>query len=242
MIRLLFIFFPIFSYGQVTITKVTSSGEHNCSGSALVSVQHNNIPFDAGNLYIAGVFSDSATNYGNNIASTSFTWDTVLQIQSHTRRIAIYRCMPTSSTTTDDPNAVFTFGNFPNNIDFLIYKISGVPLGANGANAIRQVAVDSASASANPTISTMTSIPGNAGVMALFINNSTSFSGTPEGSWTESWDSGCSTFGGATFKDGTYVEYRVNTNDNTPSVTVASSDWIGAAIEFRGGRRIIITN
>lgn len=231
-----------YDYAQITITKVTSA-EHACSGAGVVGTQHNNIAFDEGSLYLAVVFSDSSTNYGNNIGSTSFTWDTVLQIQSHTRRIEVLRCMPTSSTTTDDPLKNFSFGSYPNNIDFIIYKITGVPLGDNGANAIVQVAVDSATG-ANPTISTMSSIPSNAGVMALFINNSSStFSGTPESGWTESFDNGCITFPAAVYKDGTYVEYRVNTSDNTPSVTAASSDWIGAAIELKSSlRRIIITN
>lgn len=235
------LFISLKSESQITITKVTSSGELTCSGSGIVTITHNNIPFTINKLYIAVVFADSTDTYGSNITSTSFTWDTLAQIKGvNGRRIAVYKMLATSSTTTDDPTETFTFGHFPNMLAFYIYEVAGIALGSNGGNAVIQVAIDSATG-ANPTISTLSGIAANTGVIAAYINGSATFSGTPESGFTESVDNGCNT-GGGVYIAGNYLMYRVNTNDNTPTVTASSSNWIGLAISFRGGRRIISTN
>jgi hypothetical protein len=239
--KLIFLLLPIYSYGQITITKVTSAGEHNCSGVGLISIQHNNVPLTQGKVYLAVVFADSTNNYGNNIAATSFTWDTVAQVGNFKRRVSIYRCAPSSSTTTDDPNAVFAFGNFPNLIDFTIWEITGVPTTNNGADAIIQLIKDSATSSTTALI-TLAAIRNNAAVFTCFTNSLSPFGGSVESGWTERVDDGCATFPSSTNKSGQYIMSRIGTSDNTPSATISSSDWIGVAIEFRGGRRNNVTN
>src|SRR5688572_28289742 len=105
---LLFLLFPVFSYGQITITKVTTTGEHNCSGTGFIGIQHNNITLTQDKLYLAVVFTDSTNSYGGGITATSFTWDAVVQVGNFKRRVSIYRCVPSSTTTTDDPQIAFT--------------------------------------------------------------------------------------------------------------------------------------
>jgi hypothetical protein len=240
--KLIFILFPVFSYGQVTITKVTGSGEHNCAGTAFTGIQHNNITLTQDKLYLAVVFADSSNNFGSNILSTSFTWDTVAQVGNFTRRISIYRCVPSSTTTTDDPAATWTFGNYPNMIDFTIWEITGVPMTNNGANAIVQSVKDSATASTTALI-TLASLQPRASVFSCFTNSLNPFGGSVESGWTERIDLGCATFPLSTNISGQYIMTRIGTTDNTPSATVSTCDWLGVALELRAsGRRATIIN
>jgi hypothetical protein len=238
--KLLFLLFPIFSYGQVTITKVTSSGEATCSGAGIVSVVHNNIALTTDKLYIAVVFADSTNSYGTAPTGTSFTWDIVSQSGNNTRRISIYKTLPTSSTTTEDPTVTFSFGSFPNFIGFHIYEITGIVLGNNGNDAVIQAVTNSATgADPNVTLAAL----GRSAVISFFSNDRDIFAGAPESGFTENIDNGCTTYPASSFINGHYVMYDASTNDNTPTVTSASSTWIGAALEIRAsGRRAVIIN
>jgi hypothetical protein len=240
--KLIFILFPVFCYGQVTITRATSSGEHNCSGAGLVSVQHNNITLTQDKLYLAVVFADSTNVYGSSVTSTSFTWDILAQVGNFKRRVSIYRCVPSSTTTTDDPLVTFPFGDFPNMIDFTIWEITGVPMTNNGADAIIQSVKDSATSSTTALI-TLATLQPRASVFTCFTNSLNPFGGSVESGWTEQVDQGCATFSGSTNISGQYIMTRIATTDNTPSATVSSSDWLGVSIELRAsGRRATVIN
>jgi hypothetical protein len=241
--KLIFLLFPVFSYGQVTITKVTTAGELTCNGAGIIGVTHNNVALTQDKLYLAIVIADSTNNYGGNITGTSHTWDTVSQVGNFSRRISVYRSVPASSTTTDDPTVSFTFGNYPNAIHFTVWEITGVPMTTNGADAIVQSVKDSALASTTATITMASLLNGRASVFAVFGNNLNPFGGSVESGWTEQVDGGCATFPSSTYIGGFYIMTRISTTDNTPTTTVSSSDWHGVALELRAsGRRAVIIN
>lgn len=225
-------------FSQVAITQHRNS--FSCSGAGLVGATIVDITLTAGNLYVLVVMSDSSNNYGAR-SGTIETWEPVSETGNFTRKIGIYRCMPTTTTTDGDLTVSWTFGNSPNMLSFTIFQVTGAALGANGANAIDQIVTGSGTASANPTI-TMATIRNNGAVLAAFSNSTNTFSGTPEGGWTESIDNGCTTYPGSAYINGVYVMYRTPTSDNTPTVTASASDWIGVALAIRGGRRVSIIN
>ena len=128
-------------------------------------------------------------------------------------------------------------------IDFTIWEITGVPMTNNGADAVVQSVTDSATASTTALVTLASLLNGRASVFSCFTNSLDPFGGTVEGGWTEQRDLGCTTFAGSTNISGQYIMTRISTIDNTPSATVSSSDWIGAAIELRAtGRRAVIIN
>lgn len=67
-------------------------------------------------------------------------------------------------------------------------------------------------------------------IVAMFVNNTNPFGGTPESGWTEDQDDG---LGGPI---GLYIVHRNNTSDNTVTVTRTSSTWLGIAVQFTGRR------
>lgn len=187
--------------------------------------------FVVGNVYIAITASAgfppasvSAIGYG------AFTLASQM-IVGGDKYLGVYTYAPTVTHS-----AAFWFEYSPNGScgDYgKGYEISGVPNGTNGGVAIRQIVTNSGT-SANPSITMAPLNPANA-VMAFFINDATSFSGTPESPFTEIWDVDC-----ASYPYSTYGMQNLNGSDNTPTVTAASSTWAGIAIELRLNRRVSV--
>lgn len=231
--KLIFLLFPVFSYGQITVSEY--AGGYSTSGVASISSK----TYEAGHVYFifAGT-TNSATPATVSISGGSTSWTLVTSIISTDglMRLEVFRYAPASNTTT---GLTISYTGSQNGGFSLGYDITGAQVtGTNGSDAIVQSVTDGASTSANPTI-TMAAIsnPRNA-VICGFINNANPFGGTPESGWTEEEDNGYNTP-----NTGGYVMYRLITSDNTPTVTAASSTWAGIAIEIRAsGRRIITTN
>lgn len=215
---------PIISTHDVSITAIGAPENITTNAS---SFQYTDFTLQAGKLYLFVTGMTGASSFGTITASTQ-TWNTVSQVGNSTRRLAVYRCMPTETVTLED----VSLGSFGGCTGYFValYEISNVKTtGANGADAIVQAVSNTGTASANPSIS-MASLTGNTNaVMAFFTNSLNPFGGTPESGWTEDFDSGY-----ATPDNGSYIMHRLNTTDNTPTVTASASDWAGIAIELIG--------
>jgi len=236
--KLLFLLFPIFSYGQATITAIVTSGNFT-TGQSVSFTQTKTV----GRLYIVvvGISNGGGTPATVALTGTSETWtelgtaggalNTTVQA-----RVQAFRFNCTSTLINNVTS--FTFTGSLDGDWFIVYEITNVlTTGTNGADAIVQVVASNNNSDTNPTI-TMASLSGRASVIAVFTNDLNPFNGTVESGWTEDEDDGF-----ATPNRGGYAMSRQNTSDNTPSVTVASSSWAGFAIELRASfRRIIITN
>src|SRR5687768_15739396 len=222
--KLLFILFlfPLLSQGQITITAVTTPENITTNASAFSYADQT---LTEGKLYLFVAGMTGASGYGT-VAGTTLTWDVVSQVGDATRRLAVYRCMPTSTVTLED----ITLNSFGGCTGYFValYEISGViTTGTNGANAIVQAVSNTGTASANPTV-TMAALTGTINaVISFFTNSLNPFGGTVESGWTEDFNSGY-----ATPDNGSYIMHRLTTTDNTPTVTASSSDYAGIAIEF----------
>lgn len=153
---------------------------------------------------------------------------------SGNRRMQAFRHLATS-TTTIFPTV--TYSGTQDGGTLFIYRVDGVVItGTNGSDAIIQTVGNSANG-ADPSI-TMAALTSGSAVITSFINETNPFGGTAEAGWFEEYD------GGYTVPDtGGYSMHRVGSSDNTPTVTAASSNWGGLAVEFKAAfRRIIITN
>lgn len=229
--KLLAIFFllPLVCFGQLVITSPTNA--FNTAGvGAIVSPTLTN-----GRLYIlyVGVSNSGGTAATASVTGTGQTW-TQLGSSTNTsgdKRIQVFHYAATSTTTS---NISFSYTGTQDGSWVQLYEITGCPMtGTNGSDALVQY-IPSEGTSTDPSISGMNPLQARAAVIAGFINNSNPFTGTVEAGWTEDIDDGFSTptIGG-------YTMHRLNTTDNTPTVTAASSDWIGVAIEIKSsGRRI----
>lgn len=218
---------------QITIVEYVSG--FNTGGIGSIASH----TYEAGKIYIvfAGT-TNSTTPATVSLSGGATTWNEIANIVSDgsTMRIQAFRYAPGSNETTT------VTVNYTGSQDggFVIgYAVTGADVtGTNGSNAIVQSATDAIDANANPTI-TMTAISSNRNaVVCGFINTLNPFGGTAETDWTETEDNGYNTP-----TTGGYGMYRLSTTDNTPTVTAASSNWAGIAIEIKSPfRRIIITN
>lgn len=181
--------------------------------------------FIAGRLYIFFITTTKATTPEvPTMSGTGQTWDQISSVANSTQRTTAFRFYATANNTNDTTVSVG-----PNQTSFIQNKIEitgMVTTGTNGADAIVQ-SVSNSTTGADPSL-TLAGIsnPNNA-VIAVFTNNANPFGGTPESGWTESYD------GGNTIPAGGYVMHRLKTTDNTPTVTAASSTWLGIAIEIK---------
>lgn len=192
--------------------------------------------FTAGKLYLFIAMTTGTTNNGS-ISSTSTTWTNVINTGNSTRRIQVFRCIPTVNASSEVV-LIGTFGSSATGYAFDCWEITGIDAtGTNGENAIIQ-AVAGGTTGADPSISMAAFASGRSSGIGLFFNSVNPFAGTAESGWTEDVDGG--------YDDpvtGAYFMYRNLTSDNTPTVTAASSDWIGVGIELKpSGRRIFNTN
>lgn len=232
--KLLFIllFFTCTAQAQISITAISLPENITTNATAFGPLDQT---LTAGKLYLFVTGMTGASGYGT-ITSSTQTWDVVSQVGDATRRLAVYRCMPVSTVTLED----ISLGSFGGSTGYFtaLYEISNVKTtGTNGADAIVQAVSNTGTATANPSVTMAALTGGSNAVMALFTNSLNPFGGTVEAGWTEDFNSGY-----ATPDNGSYIMHRVLTTDNTPTVTAASSDWAGIAIEFAvtGRRRIII--
>lgn len=181
--------------------------------------------FIAGRLYLIFVTTTKATTPETpTMSGTGQTWTQINTVANSTQRITAFRFYCTADNTND---ATIFVG--PNQTSYIInrYEITGMlTTGTNGSDAIVQSAVNNATG-ANPSI-TLSSITSSRNAVIVGLSNNTNpFSGTAEAGWTENYD------GGTTLPTGGYTMYRLNTTDNTPVVTAASSDWVGIGVEIK---------
>jgi len=223
------------SFGQITITNGSSQASCNVTlgnGSSILS----NRNLEANHLYIL-------VSCANSVSATTFSssdgnnWWMVDSINDGSRKIIIWAFMPTTTTTTDDLTVTYS-SPFPTSVAYAFYDVANAQTGADGRNAIIQSAENSGTG-ADPSI-TLNSLNQRNAILASYFNNRDDFTGSPESGWTENNDIGC-TDGAAV--GGYYAMSRVNTTDNTPTVTSASSTWLGIAIELRqSGRRVTLVD
>lgn len=229
--KILFILLLVsnFSFGQITID--ITFGMISTSADA-TAFSRGPATFTAGKLYLWVTMTTGATNVGT-ISSTTLTWENVITVGDATRRISVWRCLPTT-TATGETVTLGTFGGGTTGYAEVMWVCDNVQLGGNGANAIRQ-AVSSSATGTDPTI-TMATLGQRNAVVSFWENDQNPFGGTAEAGWSEIDDTGFDTP-----TTGFYDMYRINTSDNTPLVTAASSTWIGVAIELRqSGRRLTL--
>lgn len=226
--------FCIKSNSQISIN--TAFTGYTTSTTDVSAFGHANKTYTAGRLYLFIGSTTGTANAGTISGTTSSTWTSIVDIGNSTRRIQIFRFMPSTTIVNETVN-LGTFGGSSTGYTTVILEISGVDQsGTNGSGAIYQT-VTGGTTGTDPSI-TMAATSTNNGIITFFYNDANPFGGTPESGWTEVNDDGYSTPSA-----GGYTMTRINTTDNTPTVTAASSTWIGAAIEIKSGlRRIIITN
>lgn len=210
------------------------------SGSASTQIRPST-DFTSGRFYLLFVSNPKATTPEEaTCTGTSQTWTkvdglTFNTIASPTQRITVYRFLATS---TFSATTTISFGATQLAISSHLYEITGMDAtGTNGSGAVVQAVTNSSDATANPTVAMAAISSGSNAVIAYFANDINPFGGTVESGWTEGFDNGY-----ASPDRGDYSMYRLTTTDNTPTVTAASSDWAGIAIEIKaiGRRRIII--
>jgi len=236
--KLLFLLFPVISYGQ-TFTQV--GGTTNTINNSSYTVA--SISFASNKLYLLFTVSTSAgvpnipTVSGTGITFTQIASTTFNTVGSAVQQVSVFRALISSGTSTT--LTVSFSGQTQNELLCNIYEVSGVAVtGTNGSDAIVQSATDRADTDANPAI-TLSSLSGSGNaVICIFSNNQAPFGGTPESGWTQLLN--LTAIGSP---PSSYIVYRTKTTDNTPSVTASASNWGGVAIELLAtGRRIIITN
>jgi hypothetical protein len=238
--KLLFILFlfPLLSQGQITIGHTNTVTVSSSSASTQVRPSTD---FTSGRLYLLFVSNAKATSPEEaTVTGTSQTWTkidglTFNTIGTPTQRVTVYRFLAAStfSATTS-----ISFGATQLSISSHIYQINGmVTTGTNGSDAIVQAVTNSADATANPSVTMAAISNGRNAVVSYFGNDINPFGGTVEAGWTQEFNVGY-----ASPDRGDYSMYRLTTTDNTPTVTAASSDWAGIAIEIKSAarRRIII--
>lgn len=226
------------SYAQITIghtNTITVS-----SGSASSQVRPST-DFTSGRLYLLFVSNAKATTPEEATATgTSQTWTkvdglTFNTVGTPTQRITVYRFLAAS---TFSATTTISFGATQLGISSHIYEITGMDAtGTNGSGAIVQAVSNSADATANPNVTMAAISSGSNAVVSYFANDINPFGGTVEAGWTQDFNTGY-----ASPDRGDYSMYRIGGSDNTPTVTAASSDWAGIAIEIKSAsrRRIII--
>lgn len=233
---LILLFFACKAQGQIVITSPIST---QISGAS-ISIDVPSHTYDANQLYIAFVFSrdGDAAELPTSVIGTAVSFTQIATVIYNTTvtgfsRLTVYRYMGTVNQTE---TVTITWPETQTVCGFSVKKATGIDLsGTNGSGAIVQSATINSDATSDPSITMSALTGGRNSVLAGFSNDNTSFGGTPESGWT-ALDEGA--FSNLTI----YSQYRHLTTDNTPTVTAASSDWAGIAIEIKSvaRRRIII--
>lgn len=126
------------------------------------------------------------------------------------------------------------FGSTGQNCRMIVYELNGAKRSATPT----AQEVSGSGSGANPSI-TMAAISSTRNiVVAAFMNDVNPFGGIGEAGWNVRLN-----HGNTTPDMGSFCEDQVSPTDNTPSVTVGASNWIGLAIEIESAaRRQIIIN
>lgn len=229
------LFFPAIGLSQLSFNKNFHGLAVTTSNASAIGVS--NKTYTAGRLYLYITATTGTTNPGTISGTTSSTWNTVVSIGNSTRRIQIFRFLPTTTITGETVN-IGGFGGAMSGSALAIWEISGADQsGTNGSGAIVQVVDNSGSPSADPSITLAAISKNKNAVISLFINDINPFGGTPESGWNEYFEGG--------YDDpatGVYLMDRSTTTDNTLNVTASSSNWIGVGIEIMSAFRRIIIN
>lgn len=230
------LFFTRTAQAQIVIT-ADIGVTINANTSAEVFSSHTYL---ANTLYIAVAFSRDAdaaelpTVTGTvDVNFTQIATITYNTVATGFSRLTLFRYMGTVDKTevvTTTWSETQTAGGTT------LLKVTGCDLsGTNGSGAIIQAVTNNSDATANPNV-TMAALTGvRNSVISVFTNDAAAFGGTPESGWTQLTTGDFS-------NNNVYVMTRNTTTDNTPTVTAASSDWAGIAIEIKSAarRRIII--
>ena len=223
LLYILFFFVSCNVYGQVTITHKVTAGPVSTNATSYSTASHS---YTSGRMYVLTVMLTGATTEGE-VTASSQTWTVAGSTGDATRRIVTLTTVATSTVTE-----TLTYGNFGSTATGFCMTVFEVTGFSSSVGAVRQVHYGGATG-ANPTIN-MGSLDANSAVFTAWMSGTNPFGGTPEAGWTEHTD------GGYTVPDaGVYFMYRNTTSDNTPTVTAASSTWIGLGIEIAANRRRI---
>jgi hypothetical protein len=235
-ILLILFLFPLLLQGQIVYTALT---EQN-SNSVTTTFNTPSYTPTTGALVLAFVTSAKATTpdiptfSGNGLTWVQIETETLDVIATPTKRITAFRAMGTASTGA----ATATFANAQDGCQIIILQFTGTDIsGSNGSGAIVQAVKSNADATSNPSI-TMGAISSvTNSVVAFYATDDANIITAPEAGWTPTTNVNRSVPDAQL-----YGEYRLTTTDNTPTVTAASSDWAGIAIEIKSvaRRRIII--
>lgn len=234
----LVLFISVACTAQVTITNVTTS---NYSTGGLAAF--GGFTFTEGRMYIIffGTSFTGSTPATVSLSGTGQTWTEVgtsggaLNTTSQ-RRIQAFRFAP-ASTNTNTVSVTYGGTGSQDGSFYYIIQITGcLTTGTNGSDGIIQAVTDD-DGSADPTI-TLAALTNRSGVIMSFINENNPPAGTAESGWSEVHDGGY-----GTPNTGGYLMSITSSSDNTPTVTAASSNWAGIAIELKAsGRRIVNVN
>lgn len=231
-ILLILILLPVFSYGQITVATgdYLSSVDGTNYGSVIGTV--------TGRFYIVIVESNSASAEPNLTLTIGGNSPTLLTSAAFnttgTARNKIWAYYFLAATTAANSMSL-TFSTTVTGFRAVTYDIEGSKTtGTNGIDAITQYTTGSVDAGTNPSL-TLSPLHGQSLVVTGFANDSSPFGATCETGWTCGANTGHD--GG-----GFFYMYRINGGDMTPTVTAASSNWGGIAIEIGGLRRIVNVN
>lgn len=240
-IILILLLLPNIVFSQMTVSRYPTTC---CFTGGVASFS--GVTYNVGTLYIMFVGTSNSSGSGAaatiSLSGTGQTWDELyasggIVNGGSLKRIQAFRYAPTSTNSNTVSFSIGGTGN-QDGMWFELIVITGADLsGTNGASAITSNAAGSAN-SADPSLTLTTITATHNAVIAGFINSVNAFTGTPESGWTEIQDNGFSVP-----DTGDYIMSRINTTDNTPTVTAASGNWAGIAIEIKAsGRRIISIN
>ncbi len=224
---LILLFLPVIGMAQIAITNQTAISVSTADGT------NRNISsaiLQSNSVYLFIVTNSKASSPDIPTAtSPSFTWTQVATETTATHRVTVFRALVVSGATE---TITATFGATYTGVSLQLIRVTGCVLtGTNGSDAIVQSVTD-VGAGADPAITMAAISSSRNSVMAFFANNINPFGSTEEAGWTLLGNTGYDTPA-----SGITTTMRLNTTDNTPTVTAASSDWAGIAIEIKSTAR-----
>jgi len=227
------LFISVVCKSQITITEAIVAPTFTTLGYATWS--NNYVTTDLF-IVVFGTSFAGGTPATVSLSGTGLTWVEIANTlnASGERRMQAFRCVPTSGGSII---TTVTYGGTGNQDGSwrTTYQVSGVAITSNGADAIAQTGTANGN-SADPTITLSALRNSQSAVLFAFTNETNPAAGTAESGWTEIIEGGY-----ATPNTGGYIMKRIQTTDNTPTVTHASSNWGAIAIELKSGRRIFNT-
>ncbi len=167
------------------------------------------------------------------LTSLHGTWTQIANTNYNTigtplARLSIWRLLNTNGVQS----SVITnkFSNAATGGSFAILELCGVNTsGSGGSGAVLNIKMGGTN-TANPTVTLNSAIsdPARNAVVGMLANALNPFGGTPEANWVEDVDGGHSAP-----NDGMYVTHRVNTSDNSITVTMSAAEWGGVGLEVK---------